>query len=97
MAQVARVSPRRLGFRSGPVHVRFVVAKTALEPVSILVFQILPVRAIPPMVYTDLRHNTVIPRLKKIICSGITFVSRNELLEWPNRSCLLLYVSARIH
>ena len=24
------------------------------------------------------------------------FVSRNELLEWPNRSCLLLYVSARI-
>ena len=33
VAQVVRVSPRRLGFHSGPVHVRFVVAKTALEPV----------------------------------------------------------------
>jgi hypothetical protein len=49
-------------------------------------------------------RNTVIPRLTKIICSGITFVSRNthtdgkgKLLEWPDRSCLLLYVSARIH
>jgi len=48
--------------------------------------------------------NTVIPRLTKIIRSGITFVSRNthtdgkdKLLEWPDRSCLLLYVSARIH
>jgi len=48
--------------------------------------------------------HTVIPRLTKIIRSGITFVSRNthtdgkdELLEWPDRSCLLLYVSARIH
>jgi hypothetical protein len=74
---------------------------------------------------------TVIPRLTKIISSGITFVSRNvislrlsgvsllavsnvnnpvgsflchthtdgkdKLLEWPDRSCLLLYVSARIH
>ena len=81
---------------------------------------------------------TVIPRLTKIIRSGITFVSRNvvirrltsrclerkqpslvggsplcdvvssflchthtdgkdKLLEWPDRSCLLLYVSARIH
>jgi hypothetical protein len=77
----------------------------------------------------------VIPRLTKIICSGITFVSRNaisrsrclegkqpsrvggsplcdvvssflchthtdgkdKLLEWLDRSCLLLYVSARIH
>jgi len=70
---------------------------------------------------------TVIPRLTKIIRSGITFVSRNviphqpsrvggsplcdvistflchthtdgkdKLLEWPDRSCLLLYVSARI-
>ena len=73
-------------------------------------------------------ENTVIPRLTKIIRSGITFISRNvishqpsrvgmsplcdvvssflchthtdgkdKLLEWPNRSCLLLYVSARIH
>ena len=90
--------------------------------------------------------NTEIPRLTKIIRSGITFVSRNvlsgvsllavsnvnnpvglvglpcvmwsahffvthttlihghthtdgkdKLLEWPDRSCLLLYVSARIH
>ena len=77
--------------------------------------------------------STVIPRLTKIIRSGITFVSRNlrsrnvishqssrvggsplcdvvssflchthtdgkdKLLEWPDRSCLLLYVSARIH
>ena len=86
--------------------------------------------------------NTVIPRLMKIIRSGITFVSRNvisryvirrltsryleckqpswvggfplcdvvssflchthtegkdKLLEWPDRSRLLLYVSARIH
>jgi hypothetical protein len=57
MAQVARVSPRRLGFRSGPVRVRFVLAKTALEPILILVFQILPDWVIPPMVYTDLRHN----------------------------------------
>ena len=40
---------------------------------------------------------TVIPRLTQIIRSGITFVSRNELLEWPDRSCLLLYVSVRIH
>jgi len=47
---------------------------------------------------------TVIPRLTKIIRSGITFASRNthtggkdKLLEWPDRSCLLLYVSARIH
>jgi len=47
---------------------------------------------------------TVIPRLTKIIRSGITFVSRNtythgkdRLLEWPDRSCLLLYVSARIY
>jgi len=46
----------------------------------------------------------VIPRLTKTIRSGITFVSRNthtdgkdKLLEWPDRSCLLLYVSARIH
>ena len=46
---------------------------------------------------------TVIPRLTKIIRSGITFVSRNthtdgkdKLLEWPDRSCLLLYVSALI-
>jgi hypothetical protein len=69
MAQVSRVSPRRLGFRSGPVHVRFVVAKTALEPVSILVFQILPVWAIPPMVYTDLRHNTAFSHKK----SGLKF------------------------
>ena len=80
-------------------------------------------------------QTTVIPRLTKIIRSGITFVSRNmfltsrclerkqpsrvggsplcdavssflchthtdgkdKLLEWPDRSCLLLYVSARIH
>jgi len=48
--------------------------------------------------------STVIPRLTKIIRSGITFVSRNthtdgkdKLLEWPDRSCLLLYVSARLH
>ena len=88
--------------------------------------------------------STVIPRLTKIIRSGITFVSRNlrqpkqlvirrltsrclerkqpsrvggsplcdvvssflchthtdgkdKLLEWTNHSCLLLYVSARIH
>ena len=72
--------------------------------------------------------STVIPRLAKIIRSGITFVSRNvislqpsrvggsplcdvvssflchthtdgkdKLLEWTDRSCLLLYVSARIH
>jgi len=47
---------------------------------------------------------TVIHRLTKIIRSGITFVSRNthtdgkdKLLEWADRSCLLLYVSARIH
>ena len=47
---------------------------------------------------------TVIPRLTNTIRSGITFVSRNthtdgkdKLLEWPDRSCLLLYVSARIH
>jgi len=47
---------------------------------------------------------TVIPRLTKIIRSGITFVSRNthtdgkdKLVELPDRSCLLLYVSARIH
>ena len=78
---------------------------------------------------------TVIPRLTKIIRTGIIFVSRNvisrrflqkrkqpsrvggsplcdvvssflchthtdgkdKLLEWPDRSCLLLYVSARIH
>ena len=47
---------------------------------------------------------TVIPRLTKLIRSGIIFVSRNaqtdgkdKLLEWPDRSCLLLYVSARIH
>ena len=38
-----------------------------------------------------------LPRLTKIIRSEIAFVSRNELLEWPDRSCLLLYVSARIH
>jgi len=45
--------------------------------------------------------NTVTPRLTKIIRSGITFVSRNthtdgkhKLLEWPDRSCLLLYGSA---
>jgi len=50
------------------------------------------------------RGNTVIPRLTKIIRSGIAFVSRNthtdgrdKLLEWSDRSCLLLYVSARIH
>jgi len=40
---------------------------------------------------------TVILRLTKTIISGIAFVSRNELLEWPDRSCLLLYVSAHIH
>jgi hypothetical protein len=40
--------------------VRFVVAKTALEPVLILVFQVLPVWGIPPMVYTDLRHKTAL-------------------------------------
>jgi hypothetical protein len=78
---------------------------------------------------------TVIPRLTKIIRSGITFFSRDvisrsrclerkqpsrvggsplsdvvssflchthtdgkdKLLKWPDRSCLLLYVSARIH
>ena len=51
-----------------------------------------------------IRGSTVIPRLTKIIRSGITFVSRNthtdgkdKLLEWPDRSCLLLYVSALIH
>jgi hypothetical protein len=64
MAQLARISRRRLGFGSGPVDVRFVVAKTALEPVSILVFQILPVWAIPPMVYTELRHNTAFSNKK---------------------------------
>jgi len=86
----------------------------------------------------SLLRDTVIPRLTKIIRSGITFVSRNvsislftellwehkqasrvggsplcdvvspflchthtdgkdKLLGWPDRSCLLLYVSARIH
>ena len=60
VAQVVRVSPRRLGFHSGPVHVRFVVAKTALEPVSIRIFQISLVWVIPPMVYTDIRHNTAL-------------------------------------
>ena len=87
--------------------------------------------------FTIIFDYTVISRLKKIIRSGITFVSRNlrqpkllavsnvnnlvgvdvsplcdvvslflchthtdgkdKLLEWPDRSCLLLYVSARIH
>ena len=54
--------------------------------------------------YKQIIRHTVIPRLTKIIRSGITFVSRNthtdgkdKLLEWPDRSCLLLYVSARIH
>jgi hypothetical protein len=95
--------------------------------------------------YQNVLLNTVIPRLMKIIRSGITFVSRNvikseaayvirrlisrclerkqsswvggsplcdvvssilchthtdgkdKLQEWPDRSCLLLYVSARIH
>jgi hypothetical protein len=54
-------------------------------------------------------QSTMIPRLTKIIRSGITFVSRNFVsrnthtdgkdkpLEWPDRSSLLLYVSARIH
>ena len=49
-------------------------------------------------------RSTVIPRLTKIIRSGITFVSRNThtdgkdmLLEWPDRSFFLLYDSARIH
>jgi len=48
--------------------------------------------------------NTVIPRLTKIIRSVITFVCWNthtdrkdKLLEWPDRSCLLLYVSECIH
>jgi hypothetical protein len=95
--------------------------------------------------YRHLYRYTVIPRLTKIIRSGITFVSRNvikseaayvirrltsrclerkqasrvgvsplcdvvssflchthtdgkdKLVEWSDRSCLLLYVSARIH
>jgi len=64
----------------------------------------------PPSLVTGISEhflkylNTLIPRLTKIICSGITFVSRNthkggkdKLVEWPDRSCLLLYVSARVH
>src|SRR5215510_6390373 len=35
-------------------------------------------------------YNTVINLLTKLIRSGITFFSRNVLLEWPDRSCLLL-------
>jgi hypothetical protein len=86
------------------------------------------------MAHLSTYYNTVIPRLTKIIHSGITFVNRNvisrsrcleckqpsrvggspyvmwsahffvthidgkdKLLEWPDRSCLLLYVSVRIH
>lgn len=64
IAQVAPVSPRRLWFHSRPVHVRFEVAKTALEPVLILVFQILPVWVNPPMAYTDLRLNTALFNMK---------------------------------
>ena len=55
-------------------------------------------------VTSKLNTNTVIHRLTKIIRSGIIFVSRNthtdgkyKLLEWPDCSCLLLYVSERIH
>jgi hypothetical protein len=51
-----------------------------------------------------MQGSTVIPRLTKIIRFGITFVSRNthtdgkdKFLEWPDHSCLLLYVSVRIH
>jgi hypothetical protein len=95
--------------------------------------------------YQNVLLNTVIPRLTKIICFRITFISRNVikseaacvirhltsrcleckqpswgggsplcnvvssflchthtdgkdvLLEWPDRSCLLLYVKARIN
>jgi hypothetical protein len=53
---------------------------------------------------TQFYSYTVIPWLMKIIRSRITFVSRNthtdgkdKLLEWPDRSCLLLYVSVSIH
>ena len=49
------------------------------------------------IIYISVNTTTLIPRPTKVIRSGITFVSRNELLEWPDRSCLLLYVSARIH
>ena len=70
------------------------------------------------MLLHKIKRYTVIPRLTKIIRSGITFFSRNvislcdvvssflchthtdgkdKLLEWPDRSCLLLYVSAHIH
>jgi len=46
---------------------------------------------------TERCASTVIPRLTKIIHSGVTFVSRNEILEWSDQSCWLLYVSACIH
>ena len=53
---------------------------------------------------TETSLYTATPRITKKIRSGITFVSRNthtdgkdKPLEWPDRSCLLLYVSARIH
>jgi len=51
-----------------------------------------------------LQPSAVIPWLTKIIRSGITFVSRSthtdgkdKIPEWPDHSCLLLYVSACIH
>jgi len=64
-------------------------------------------RGVSSITTTDVHTSaasTVKPRLTKIICSGITFISRNthtdgkdKLLERPDHSCLLLYVSARIH
>jgi len=45
-----------------------------------------------------LQPSAVIPWLTKIIRSGITYTDgKDKIPEWPDHSCLLLYVSACIH
>ena len=46
--------PRRLGFHSSPVHLRFLVDKLAVWQVSLLILGHFPVSIIPPVSYTHL-------------------------------------------
>ena len=99
--------------RCNSAHVSTITVSTEEQRTQYIYFASLALKSFPPHWFIllvshtlpldkDEHHShrqqgTVITRLTKIFRSGIAFVSRNELLECSDRSCLLLYASARIH
>jgi hypothetical protein len=77
---VAGLPPRRPGFASGSVHVRFMVDKVALGQVFLRVLRFSPVSIIPPGLHTHIssRGWTIGPL--------VATIQRHSLIPWNNNN-----------